>query len=302
MGLPTVREVLRRLCSVLLALAMAAGVFVVTSGPADAAAKKVPAVKLLKKLRVAAEQDRWSYDRDDFDHWVMRKGECNVRETVLLTESRTKATKDRWCRVTKGRWINEYTGRTIRRARGLQIDHRVALAEAWRSGASSWSDARRRGFANDTKYRHTLLAVSGRANQAKSDHDPADWVPRHARCQYVARWIAVKYRWNLAVDQREHTALSRRLERCGDARTMVQKPAKGKAEGVKKKSKKKKRGGGGVPPISAYDCPSSHPIKGNANSMIYHLPSGRYYDVTKPEECFATESAAQAAGYRASQA
>ena len=52
-------------------------------------------------------------------------------------------------------------------------------------------------------------------------------------------------------------------------------------------------------PISEYDCPSWAPIKGNANSMIYHLPRNRYYDVTKPEECFSTESAARDAGYRA---
>lgn len=52
-------------------------------------------------------------------------------------------------------------------------------------------------------------------------------------------------------------------------------------------------------PVSEYDCPSWAPIKGNAQSMIYHLPRNRYYDVTKPEDCFRTESAAQNAGYRA---
>lgn len=295
----------RRLPSILLALALALGTLALTSPPAEAGPRKVAAVKLLKKLRVAQEKNRGTYDRDAFDHWTMRKGECNVRETVLIAESRKKVSKDRWCRVKRGLWVNEYTGRTITKPRGLQIDHRVALAEAWRSGASTWSTNRRRGFANDTSYRHSLLAVSSHSNQSKSDHDPASWLPRHRTCTYVARWVAVKYRWNLTVDRAEHRVLSRRLARCGDARTMVDLPAKGKAESGKKKKKKKKKRtkpGGGVPPVSAYDCPSSHPIKGNANSMIYHLPSGRYYDVTKPEECFATESAAQAAGYRASQA
>lgn len=291
----------RRLSSVLLALVVGAGLLAVTAAPAEAAPRKVAAGKLLKKLRIAEEKDRRSYDRDAFDHWTMRRGECNVRETVLIAESRKKVTKDRWCRVKKGRWVNEYTGRTITKPRGLQIDHRVALAEAWRSGASEWSTERRRGFANDTGYRHSLLAVSGHSNQAKSDHDPSTWLPRHRTCAYVARWVAVKYRWNLTVDRAEHRVLSRRLTRCGQARTMVDQPAKGKGESGKKK-KTKKKPGAGVPPVSAYDCPRSHPIKGNANSMIYHLPSGRYYDVTKPEECFATESAAQAAGYRASRA
>ena len=54
-------------------------------------------------------------------------------------------------------------------------------------------------------------------------------------------------------------------------------------------------------PISEYNCPGSHPIKGNASSMIYHVPGGAFYARTKPEECFATEADAQAAGYRRSQ-
>ncbi|WP_434810562.1 sunset domain-containing protein [Microbacterium sp. bgisy189] len=53
-------------------------------------------------------------------------------------------------------------------------------------------------------------------------------------------------------------------------------------------------------PTSLGSCPSWAPIKGNADSGIYHLPSGRYYDATNPEECFRTETAARAAGYRAS--
>jgi hypothetical protein len=53
-------------------------------------------------------------------------------------------------------------------------------------------------------------------------------------------------------------------------------------------------------PVSSWNCPSWAPIKGNANSMIYHLPSGRYYKATKPEECFRTERAAVNAGYRKS--
>lgn len=52
---------------------------------------------------------------------------------------------------------------------------------------------------------------------------------------------------------------------------------------------------------SSWNCPKDYPIKGNASSRIYHMPSGQYYDRTNPEYCFATESAARSAGYRASQ-
>lgn len=54
---------------------------------------------------------------------------------------------------------------------------------------------------------------------------------------------------------------------------------------------------GSAQPIG-YDCPDTHPIKGNGNSGIYHVPSGAFYHRTNPEECFSTEADALAAGYR----
>lgn len=292
----------RPLVRLLLAAVVGTGLLVLAPQSATAD-QRVPAKRLLARLTVAAETTTPRYDRDLFDHWTMRRGSCNVRETVLIAESRVRAKRNARCTVTTGRWRNEYTGRTLRSARKVQIDHRVALAEAWRSGASGWSEARRRGFANDTAYAHSLLAVSAHSNTSKSDHDPAEWLPAKGRCQYVARWIAVKYRWSLTVDRAEKATLTKWLNHCGPARTKVAKPAKGTNEGTNSRPAKKRPGGSGsVPPVSAYDCPASHPIKGNANSMIYHVPGGRYYGVTKPEECFATESAAVAAGYRRSQA
>ncbi|MTB88440.1 hypothetical protein H9L21_01045 [Aeromicrobium senzhongii] len=295
---------MRRLLALLLSLPLVFGLFAATAMPAEAAAKRVPAANLLVKLKVDQERRVYSYDRDDFDHWVTKKGKCDTREMVLIAESKKKVKKNKSCTVKSGRWINEYNGRTVKSPRSLDIDHRVALAEAWRSGGYKWNANMRRGFANDLKYRHSLLAVGRSTNRAKSDRDPADWEPAKGKCQYAARWIAVKYRWNLTVDQVEKNALEHRLETCGKKRTMVEKPAKGKGEAKKKKKKKSGGGGGGggaVPPVSGYDCPSSHPIKGNASSMIYHVPSGAYYSRTKPEECFASESAARSAGYRKSQ-
>lgn len=51
---------------------------------------------------------------------------------------------------------------------------------------------------------------------------------------------------------------------------------------------------------NGWNCPSNAPIKGNADSMIYHVPGGQYYSRTNPEDCFASESAARNAGYRPS--
>jgi len=57
--------------------------------------------------------------------------------------------------------------------------------------------------------------------------------------------------------------------------------------------------GGSTDPVGG-ECPASAPIKGNASSMIYHVPGGEFYDRTNPKKCFATEGPARAAGYRAS--
>ncbi len=103
---------LRRLVLVVLALATSLGLAAPTAVPAQAA-DRVTAKSLLKKLTVAAETTSPRYDRDLFDHWVMRRGACNVRETVLIAESRIPARRNARCTVTKGRWRNEYTGRTL---------------------------------------------------------------------------------------------------------------------------------------------------------------------------------------------
>jgi len=88
----------------------------------------------------------------------------------------------------------------------------VPLAEAWRSGASSWTASRRLLFANDEA---NLVAVSAAANTTKGDDAPARWLPRPAaRCAYARLWISVKARYRLAVDQTEKTALAGIFTRC----------------------------------------------------------------------------------------
>lgn len=289
---------MRRFLILLAALALAYGQMVLVSGSAQAAPEKIPAARLLSKLKVDHERNAFAYDRSKWDHWVVKKGKCDTRELVIAQESTKKVRKSRNCAVKSGQWINEYNGRTIRSPRSLEVDHRVALAEAWRSGGHRWNANMRRGFANDM-YAHSLVAVGRAVNRAKSDSDPADWEPRVGKCKYAARWIAVKYRWNLSVDPVEKRALAHRLNTCSTASTMIRPPAKGTPE-KKVKKKKPDNGGGNSMTPSGWDCPASHPIKGNASSMIYHMPSGAYYSRTNPEECFATESAARAAGYRRS--
>src|SRR6185436_2462985 len=84
----------------------------------------------------------------------------------------------------------------------------VPLAEAWRSGASTWTTAKRQQYANDLT-RPQLIAVTDNVNQSKGDQDPSTWQPSRTayRCTYARMWIAVKYYWDLTLQSTEKTAL-----------------------------------------------------------------------------------------------
>jgi hypothetical protein len=170
-----------------------------------------------------------AYDRKAFGSaWAdIDDNGCNQRDDVLLRDvvaGTARVAQQGRCDhdVLAGTWIDPYTGHTLTfddlkapaQAQAIQIDHVVPLAEAWRSGASAWSDSRRRSYANDLS---VLLAVDGRANAAKSDDDPAAWRPRKAyQCEYAVRWITVKAAWSLAADRSEVAALREMLGYCAD--------------------------------------------------------------------------------------
>lgn len=292
---------MRRLRLAAGALLVAFAVVTPVATPAEATSR-VSAGSLLAALPVTAESHASSYRRAAFGGWSRVRGRCTTRSVVLIAESRVTATKNRNCTVLKGRWRNEYTGKIVTSARNAQIDHRVALAEAWRSGAWRWSPATRVAFGNDSGYPHSLLAVSGRSNSAKSDHDPPEWMPSVGRCAYLTRWVAVKYRWRLSVDRREKAFIAARLRSCPRTATLIARPPRAAlVTAPAPPPHTNAPPSAGVAPVSEYDCPASHPIKGNRNSMIYHVPGGQYYAITQPEECFATEASAVAAGYRRSQ-
>ena len=94
-----------------------------------------------------------------------------------------------------GRWFSYYDRVSWTLAADVDIDHMVPLAEAWDSGARSWTTARRQAYANDLGDRRSLVAVTDNVNQAKGDQDPAAWLPQSPSCRYVREWVAVKIRW-----------------------------------------------------------------------------------------------------------
>ncbi|SCF66753.1 HNH endonuclease family protein [Streptomyces sp. Ncost-T10-10d] len=208
----------RRIAVVAASAALAATTGLLTA-PAAQAAMPTPvsastARTYLSELTVSAEGSSTGYSRDKFPHWITQSGTCNTREVVLKRDG-TNVTQDSSCAAVSGSWYSEYDGATWTAASDLDIDHMVPLAEAWRSGASSWTTAQRQAFANDLT-RPQLIAVTDNVNQSKSDQDPASWLPSRTayRCTYVRAWVHVKHYYNLSVDSAEKSALQSVLNGC----------------------------------------------------------------------------------------
>jgi hypothetical protein len=192
---------------------------------AETAAAPAPggqtALAVLATLPVKGRAPRTGYDRDQFGQaWadVDRNG-CDTRNDVLsrdLTgEVYKPGTSD--CVVLSGSLADPYTATTIAFERGdgtsVDIDHVVALGDAWQTGAFAWDVAKRTALANDPV---NLLAVDYSANRQKGDGDAATWLPSNTgyRCAYVARQVAVKAAYGLWVTQAEHDAIDRVLAGC----------------------------------------------------------------------------------------
>ena len=182
-----------------------------------AEAESARASTLLASL-VVEDDSTEPYDRDLFDHWIDEDGDgCDTRAEVLIAES-TAVAVIAACTVVGGSWTSWFDGATWSAPADVDIDHLVPLAEAWRSGAWSWTPAQRRAFANDLVIPESLNAVTDEVNQSKGDKDPADWLPPDAdvHCRYVTEWIVVKHRWNLTIDATEAATLTSKVGSCGD--------------------------------------------------------------------------------------
>jgi hypothetical protein len=194
------------------------------SSPADGTGPVTgTALQLLARLTTAKERT-WGYVRSSFVLWIDADGDgCDTRREVLIAESTTKVRVGPGCSIRGGTWFSVYDGRTTRNASTFDIDHVVPLKEAWDSGAWRWTAARRRAYANDLGDPRSLRAVSATSNRAKSDGDPAQWLPPRSayRCTYVRQWIVIKVRWRLSVDSVERAALKRVLAGCSAARLSV---------------------------------------------------------------------------------
>lgn len=178
---------------------------------------------LLERLVVAPEHLD-GYDRDLFPLWSDDDLDgCNTRYEVLLAQAVSPPVVSGSCDLTGGTWLSPYDGVTLHGAANVQIDHLVALAEAWYSGAHAWTTERRERFANDLDVPWELNAVSPDINETKSADDPAEWLPplESALCPYLESWIGTKVRWSLSIDPEEKRALAELVPRCPESRLTV---------------------------------------------------------------------------------
>jgi len=205
-----------RISAVLIALSMAAPL-----APAEAAEQKASVV--LETLAVKGRAAKTGYTRAQFGQtWadVDRNG-CDTRNDILKRDLSSILYKagTRNCVVLSGVIVDPYSAEKINFVRGnitsmeVQIDHVVALSDAWQKGAQKLSVASRTAFANDPL---NLLAVKGRLNSQKGDGDAATWLPplKSYRCAYVARQVAVKSKYSLWVTTAEKAAIKSILDKC----------------------------------------------------------------------------------------
>ena len=180
------------------------------------AAQSTSALDVLATIAIAPERGA-GYDRALFPHWLDVDGDgCSAREQVLKRDSVSLPQVDPIdCFVYAGDWVSRYDGVRLGDRSAVDIDHVVALKEAWDSGAWSWSAAMRLAFANDTSDSRSLVAVSASSNRNKSDKDPSNWLPprKAAVCGYLADWVAIKARWRLSMDVSEHGRIRNVLTR-----------------------------------------------------------------------------------------
>ncbi|MER6144443.1 HNH endonuclease family protein [Streptomyces sparsogenes] len=178
-----------------------------------------PALRAVDSLTVKGRAPRTGYERDLFgSSWVDTDDNgCDTRDDILRRDLDRPSFRDGDCLVTSGTLREDpYTGKRLRFVRGhsrIDIDHVVALSDAWQKGAQKWPRDKRVRFANDPL---NLIAVDASANRRKGDGDAATWLPpnKDYRCDYVAHQVAVKKKYGVWVTRAEKDAMARVLGGC----------------------------------------------------------------------------------------
>lgn len=224
----TMGKLLARIALVMLVLALTScGLVELGSPEEDAGGSGTSQVsgpngvsEALADLEVSDPGSMSGYSRENFEHWSRAndfgweapESSCDAREAALIRDGEDVQVGI-GCKVTSGSWYDPYTDQTFVDPSDIDTDHVVPLANAWRSGASSWDDAERERYANDPE---VLLSVEDNANQSKGDKGPEAWKPPNEDvwCDYAERWIGIKDKYDLSINPEEKEALSQMLDGC----------------------------------------------------------------------------------------
>ncbi|MEU8724579.1 HNH endonuclease family protein [Streptomyces antimycoticus] len=194
-----------------------------SGGASSAPTASGPALTAVSSLTVKGRAPKTGYERSEFgSSWVDTDDNgCGTRDDILKRDLKDVRFRDGHCLVASGTLTDDpYTGRDVRFVRGhskVDIDHVVALSDAWQKGAQKWDRDKRLAFANDPL---NLIAVDASANRRKGDGDAATWLPPNKayRCDYVAHQVAVKKAYGLWVTEAEKGAMKRVLGGCPTAK------------------------------------------------------------------------------------
>lgn len=179
-------------------------------------AQQGSALEALEALSVKGRAPKAGYERSQFGGGWSTVNGCSTRD-IILHRDLEGPSLDGECKVVSGVLNDPYSGEVIQfskeKSAEVQIDHVVALSDAWQKGAQTLTAEQRKQLANDPL---ELLAVSGADNQAKGDGDAATWLPsnKEFRCEYVARQVAVKKKYTLWVTVAEKDAIVNILREC----------------------------------------------------------------------------------------
>ena len=233
-----IRRVLSRLDDLLLAFVVAAGgawgyqqvndrgedppIPVERGLPPASTSEAFEPLEVLATLDVKGRAPKTGYSRDLFKvgGYDLDRNGCDYRNDTLRRDLLTLELRPTTpaCVVERGSMTDPYTGDEVSFVRGAQpydieIDHVVALSDAWQKGAQQWTPEKRIQFGNDPR---NLIATSRFANRQKKDGDAATWLPpnRAFRCTYVTRQIEVKATYGLAITSFERDAMLRVLATC----------------------------------------------------------------------------------------
>ncbi|MFE1290478.1 HNH endonuclease family protein [Streptomyces sp. NPDC058751] len=177
------------------------------------------ALTAVDSLAVKGRAPKTGYSRERFGTaWAdTDENRCDTRDDILKRDLKDVKFSDGTCKVSRGVLDPDpYGGADVTFVRGrslVDIDHLVALSDAWQKGAKYWDASKRIALANDPL---NLLAVGASANRSKGDGDTATWLPpdKAYRCTYVAAQVAVKKKYGLWVTGAEKAAMKKVLSGC----------------------------------------------------------------------------------------